>query len=421
MALILEKHKMPVQDPEVRAHNFEEVALGYDEETAVAEAERCLHCKVPQCRKGCPVSIDIPTFIGKIKERDFDGAIATIKESNALPAICGRVCPQENQCEKHCILAKRGESVAIGRLERFVADWHNANVQEAPAKPTPNGHKVAVIGSGPSGLTCAGDLAKKGYDVTVFEALHLAGGVLVYGIPEFRLPKAIVANEVAKLKAQGVTVMTDMVIGMKVDDALKITNADIAKALDGLPREKMHCSVMGQEALEAAIRQWKGEPAMPRTQEEGKLVCKCFNVTDQTIIRAIRENHLKTVDDVTAFTKAGGGCGECRDEIAEILEAELKREGETIEQPVKKPAEEKPAGLSNLQRMQKVMEVINMIRPQLQADGGDIELVDIKVVSVRLQGSCHGCAASQVTLHQVIEQILRQQVEPDIVIEEAQK
>lgn len=219
------------------------------------------------------------------------------------------------------------------------------------------------------------------------------------------------------------SVLTDMVIGMKVDDALKITNADIAKALDGLPREKMHCSVMGQEALEAAIRQWKGEPAMPRTQEGGKLVCKCFNVTDQTIIRAIRENHLKTVDDVTAFTKAGGGCGECRDEIAEILEAELKREGETIEQPVKKPAEEKPAGLSNLQRMQKVMEVINMIRPQLQADGGDIELVDIngKVVSVRLQGSCHGCAASQVTLHQVIEQILRQQVEPDIVIEEAQK
>ena len=219
------------------------------------------------------------------------------------------------------------------------------------------------------------------------------------------------------------SVLTDMVIGMKVDDALKITNADIAKALDGLPREKMHCSVMGQEALEAAIRQWKGEPAMPRTQEEGKLVCKCFNVTDQTIIRAIRENHLKTVDDVTAFTKAGGGCGECRDEIAEILEAELKREGETIEQPVKKPAEEKPAGLSNLQRMQKVMEVINMIRPQLQADGGDIELVDIngKVVSVRLQGSCHGCAASQVTLHQVIEQILRHQVEPDIVIEEAQK
>lgn len=219
------------------------------------------------------------------------------------------------------------------------------------------------------------------------------------------------------------SVLTDMVIGMKVDDALKITNADIAKALDGLPREKMHCSVMGQEALEAAIRQWKGEPAMPRTQEEGKLVCKCFNVTDQTIIRAIRENHLKTVDDVTAFTKAGGGCGECRDEIAEILEAELKREGETIEQPVKKPAEEKPASLSNLQRMQKVMEVINMIRPQLQADGGDIELVDIngKVVSVRLQGSCHGCAASQVTLHQVIEQILRQQVEPDIVIEEAQK
>ena len=218
------------------------------------------------------------------------------------------------------------------------------------------------------------------------------------------------------------SLVTELIKGKTLEEAEQLKNTAIAEELE-LPPVKIHCSVMGQEALEAAIRQWKGEPAMPRTQEEGKLVCKCFNVTDQTIIRAIRANHLKTVDDVTAFTKAGGGCGECRDEIAEILEAELKREGETIEQPVKKPAEEKPAGLSNLQRMQKVMEVINMIRPQLQADGGDIELVDIngKVVSVRLQGSCHGCAASQVTLHQVIEQILRQQVEPDIVIEEAQK
>ena len=221
------------------------------------------------------------------------------------------------------------------------------------------------------------------------------------------------------------SVLTDMVKGLHVDEALKITNADIAKALDGLPREKMHCSVMGQEALEAAIRQWKGEPAMPKTQEEGKLVCKCFNVTDATIIRAIRENGLKTVEDVTAFTKAGGGCGDCRDEIAEILEAELKGQGA----PAPKPAESaKPAGpaacgtggLTNLQRMQKVMEVMALIRPQLQADGGDIELVDIagKTVSVRLTGHCQGCAASEVTLHQVVEQILRQQVEPDLAVEE---
>ncbi|MBR4747264.1 MAG: Fe-S cluster assembly protein NifU [Desulfovibrio sp.] len=218
------------------------------------------------------------------------------------------------------------------------------------------------------------------------------------------------------------SVLTDMVKGLHVDEALKITNADIAKALDGLPREKMHCSVMGQEALEAAIRQWKGEPAMPKTQEEGKLVCKCFNVTDATIIRAIRENGLKTVEDVTAFTKAGGGCGDCRDEIAEILEAELRGQGAPAPKPAEpaKPAACGTGGLTNLQRMQKVMEVMALIRPQLQADGGDIELVDIagKTVSVRLTGHCQGCAASEITLHQVVEQILRQQVEPDLVVEE---
>ncbi|MBR6466996.1 MAG: Fe-S cluster assembly protein NifU [Desulfovibrio sp.] len=218
------------------------------------------------------------------------------------------------------------------------------------------------------------------------------------------------------------SVLTDMVKGLHVDEALKITNADIAKALDGLPREKMHCSVMGQEALEAAIRQWKGEPAMPKTQEEGKLVCKCFNVTDATIIRAIRENGLKTVEDVTAFTKAGGGCGDCRDEIAEILEAELRGQGAPAPKPAEpaKPAACGTGGLTNLQRMQKVMEVMALIRPQLQADGGDIELVDIagKTVSMRLTGHCQGCAASEITLHQVVEQILRQQVEPDLVVEE---
>ena len=218
MALSLEKHKMPVQDPKVRAHNFDEVALGYDEETAVAEAERCLHCKVPQCRKGCPVSIDIPKFIGEIKERNYDEAIKTIKESNGLPAVCGRVCPQENQCEKMCVLAKKGESVAIGRLERFVDDRAMAkNEPVEPVQYAEDAQKVAVIGAGPSGLSCAGDLAKKGYKVTIFEALHKAGGVLSYGIPEFRLPKdKVVAKEIENIEKLGVKIELDSVVGRVV-------------------------------------------------------------------------------------------------------------------------------------------------------------------------------------------------------------
>ena len=215
MALSLKKHPMPVQAPEVRAHNFEEVALGYDEETAVAEAERCLHCKVPQCRKGCPVSVDIPAFIAKIKERDYDGAIEKIKETNSLPAVCGRVCPQENQCEKYCILGKKGEPVGIGRLERFAADQALAKeMPDAPFAAAPDAQRVAVIGSGPSGLSCAGDLAKRGYKVTIFEALHKAGGVLSYGIPEFRLPKdKVVQKEIENLEKLGVTIETDAVAG----------------------------------------------------------------------------------------------------------------------------------------------------------------------------------------------------------------
>ena len=220
----LKKNEMPSQEPNVRNKNFLEVALGYTEEQALDEAARCLNCKNHPCVSGCPVQVKIPEFIKKITEKDYEGAYQVIHETSSLPAVCGRVCPQETQCESKCIRGIKGEPVGIGRLERFVADWHNANVQEAPAKPAPNGHKVAVIGSGPSGLTCAGDLAKKGYDVTVFEALHLAGGVLVYGIPEFRLPKAIVANEVEKLKAQGVEVMTDMVIGkvLSIDDLFEM-------------------------------------------------------------------------------------------------------------------------------------------------------------------------------------------------------
>ena len=215
MALSLTKHPMPEQDPKVRAHNFNEVALGYDEETAVAEAERCLNCKVPQCRTGCPVGVNIPGFIAKIKARDYDGAIATIKESNSLPAVCGRVCPQENQCEKHCILGKKGEPVGIGRLERFAADREMAQNKEiVPIEFATDAQKVAIIGAGPAGLTCAGDLARKGYRVTIFEALHTAGGVLSYGIPEFRLPKDdIVKKEIANLEKLGVKIEVDVVVG----------------------------------------------------------------------------------------------------------------------------------------------------------------------------------------------------------------
>ena len=210
--------RVPVreQEPQLRATNFEEVCYGYNHEEALLEASRCLHCKKPRCVEACPVGIRIPEFIAALHEERLNDAAQIIALDSSLPSICGRVCPQETQCESKCIRGIKGEPVGIGRLERFVADWHNANVQEAPAKPTPNGHKVAVIGSGPSGLTCAGDLAKKGYDVTVFEALHLAGGVLVYGIPEFRLPKAIVQKEVDGLKALGVKVETNMVIGRVV-------------------------------------------------------------------------------------------------------------------------------------------------------------------------------------------------------------
>ena len=213
MAIEPKKHQMPTQEPAVRARNFKEVALGYDEETAIAEAARCLNCKNRPCVSGCPVNIRIPEFIAKIKEGDFEGAYQTISITSSLPAVCGRVCPQETQCESKCTLGVRFEPVGIGRLERFVADWHNAHSGETPKAAKPNGHKVAVVGSGPSGLTCAGDLAKKGYKVTVYEALHTAGGVLVYGIPEFRLPKSIVAKEVDTLKTLGVEIETNVVIG----------------------------------------------------------------------------------------------------------------------------------------------------------------------------------------------------------------
>ena len=216
----LKKVPMPEQDPQVRARNFQEVTLGYTEEMAVEEAGRCLNCKNPKCVEGCPVNVRIPEFIAKVRERDFKAAYEIITSTNALPALSGRVCPQETQCESKCVRGIKGEPVAIGRLERFVADWYRTNVNAMPEKAASNGIKVAVVGSGPAGLTCASDLAKKGYQVSVFEALHTAGGVLVYGIPEFRLPKAIVQKEIDTLKELGVEFVLNFVVGRSetIDD-----------------------------------------------------------------------------------------------------------------------------------------------------------------------------------------------------------
>ena len=259
----LDKNEMPSQDPNVRNKNFLEVALGYTEEQALDEAARCLHCKNHPCVDGCPVNVRIPEFIAKIVERDYEGAYQVIHQTSSLPAVCGRVCPQESQCEMHCVRGKKGDPVGIGRLERFVADWHNAHSTEAPEKPQPNGHKVAVVGSGPAGLTCAGDLAKKGYEVTVFEALHLAGGVLVYGIPEFRLPKErIVAREIAQVERLGVGIETDVIVGRTVTidsllddegyDAVFIGSGAGLPRFMGIPGENLNGVVSANEFLTRA-------------------------------------------------------------------------------------------------------------------------------------------------------------------------
>ena len=233
------KCPMPVQDADKRNKNFSEVALGYTAEMATSEAKRCLNCPKKPCRAGCPVGIDIPAFIMKTAEGDFAAAYDILSAQSALPAVCGRVCPQESQCEGVCVRGIKGESVGIGRLERFVADWHSTSGGNAPAKPTPNGHKVAIVGSGPSGLTAAGELAKMGYAVTIYEALHTAGGVLVYGIPEFRLPKAIVQKEIDGLIALGVAIETNMVIGklLTIDELFAMGNeAVFIGSGAGLPR-----------------------------------------------------------------------------------------------------------------------------------------------------------------------------------------
>lgn len=224
MALQPTRHEAPIQDASVRIHNFDEVAGVYPAEIARAEAARCLHCKNKPCVEGCPVNIDIPDFIAHIASGDYEGAYQSVSRFSSLPAVCGRVCPQESQCESRCTLGVKFQPVAIGRLERFAADWHNGHDPKPPEKPAPNGHRVAVVGSGPSGLTCAGDLAKSGYAVTVFEALHTPGGVLVYGIPEFRLPKAIVEKEVDTLRALGVQIETNVIIGrtLTVDELFEM-------------------------------------------------------------------------------------------------------------------------------------------------------------------------------------------------------
>ena len=230
---------MPAQDPNVRNRNFDEVATGYTYEMAVNEARRCLNCPKKPCVSACPVQIDIPAFIACVASEDLEGAYRVLSASSALPAVCGRVCPQENQCEGKCVRGVKGESVAIGRLERFVADWHREHCDEQPSVPQQNGHRVAVIGAGPSGLTAAGDLAKLGYAVTVYEALHLAGGVLVYGIPEFRLPKKIVQKEIDGLKAMGFQILTNMVIGkvLTIDELFEMGFEAVYIASGaGLPR-----------------------------------------------------------------------------------------------------------------------------------------------------------------------------------------
>lgn len=230
---------MPTQDAKVRSGNFDEVALGYTYEMAVSEARRCLNCPKKPCVSACPVQIDIPAFVACVANEDMEGAYRVLSASSALPAVCGRVCPQETQCEGKCVRGVKGESVAIGRLERFVADWHREHSEETAVKPEPNGHRVAIIGAGPSGLTAAGDLAKLGYQVTVYEALHLAGGVLVYGIPEFRLPKQIVQKEIDGLKAMGVEILTNMVIGkvLTIDELFEMGFEAVYIASGaGLPR-----------------------------------------------------------------------------------------------------------------------------------------------------------------------------------------
>lgn len=295
----LKKNPMPSQEPLVRARNFEEVTLGYSAETAIDEAQRCLHCKNAPCIQGCPVNIHIPDFIDKIKEGDFDGAYKVISLSSSLPAVCGRVCPQESQCESKCVRGIKGDPVGIGRLERFVADYHNNNSKAETEVPKSNGHRVAVVGSGPSGLTCAGDLAKLGYKVTVYEALHLAGGVLVYGIPEFRLPKKIVQKEVDELKKLGVDVETNVVIGKTLtidelfDDGFEAVFVGSGAGLPrfmGIPGESLKGVYSANEFLTRnnLMKAYKANPTTPILKAQKVAVVGGGNVAMDAARTALR-------------------------------------------------------------------------------------------------------------------------------------
>ncbi len=293
------KNPMPSQEPLERAKNFDEVALGYTEEMALDEALRCLNCKNMPCVSGCPVNVHIPEFISKIKEGDFEGAYKVIYESSSLPAVCGRVCPQETQCEAKCVRGIKGEPVGIGRLERFVADWHNAHKADKPTPVSKNGHRVAIVGSGPAGLTSAGDLARLGYDVTVFEALHTAGGVLVYGIPEFRLPKDIVRAEVDNLKAMGVEIKTNVVVGktLTVDELFEMgyeavfigTGAGLPSFM-GIPGESLCGVYSANEFLTRSnlMRSYKADSSTPIMKGERVAVVGGGNVAMDAARTALR-------------------------------------------------------------------------------------------------------------------------------------
>ncbi|MEM1483355.1 NADPH-dependent glutamate synthase [Oscillospiraceae bacterium PP1C4] len=281
------KIPMPEQDPNIRNKNFKEVSEGYTADMAKEEATRCLQCKHKPCVSGCPVNVHIPQFIGKVAEGDFAGAYEEIAQTNSLPAVCGRVCPQESQCEGKCVRGIKGEPVAIGRLERFVADWQMENGKDEVKVPQSNGHKVAIVGAGPAGLTCAGDLAKLGYQVTVFEAFHVAGGVLVYGIPEFRLPKAIVAKEVGKLEQMGVEVKTNMVIG-KVD------------SVDELFEQGFEAVFIGSGA---------GLPSFMNIEGEGLLGVYSANeyLTRINLMKAYKEGYDTPIEKSRSVAVVGGG------------------------------------------------------------------------------------------------------------------
>lgn len=282
------KNPMPEQTPEIRRSNFDEVAIGYDAATAMDEAARCLNCKNKPCVSGCPVNVRIPEFIERVAAGDFEAAYQIIRTTNSLPAVCGRVCPQEKQCESKCTRGLKGDPVGIGRLERFVADWYMKHGKDSDEKPQPNGHKVAVIGSGPAGLTCAGDLAKKGFDVTVYEALHMAGGVLMYGIPEFRLPKAIVQREIENLKKLGVKIETNMVIG-------KVMSID---------------ELIAKEGYEAVfIGSGAGLPSFMRLEGENLLGVYSANefLTRINLMKAYREEYDTVIDRPEKVIVVGGG------------------------------------------------------------------------------------------------------------------